>query len=398
MNKLASLLAVAIVALLPALARAQPAPAPPTGGEAKAKPDKPDLDAPVPADQLDKARAQTERGLKMAPMALTMQLTLTDAQQESVTKILQDRWSGMAKEDQDKMFRVMIQARQLVESGQGTAEDFQKLARVAQPVVESTLKTINETTADLQKILDEGQKAKLAESMGGFKEAQEGMLARVKQVSDGTAKLQPNGEPEGGWTDELELRKNLRRGGDVQVVEEEIDETGPDGVVRKVKVKRVKSKLPDEETVAGDEKYWAPFLKGYIAKYNLDDDQQKKARKLLGESLTRASALRKPMKQAFEDARKKIKDAEAGATDNPNALEAARLAYNQLNRPVVTIFHEMERKLDDLLAAQQRESGKTRGELFGAAGAPPAKEPPTDPKDKPKDPSSGTDTKVHVIH
>jgi hypothetical protein len=394
-------LLAAVVAALAASARAQDQPTQDQPGQDRpAAQAKPDLDAPVADDQMASARLMAQAGIAMLPGQLAKQYNLTDDQREAAGQILREKWSAFGKDNQDKLLRTMILTQQLRRSGQAEAGDWQKLAKEGQPMLEAATKFMNESAEEFEKVLDDDQRAQFTENMMEMRAGQDMLLARARLIADGTVKLNAKGQPEGGeagWPAEAQM---VRTRGQVQVVEEEVEEVGLDGAVRKVLVKRVKSKLPDEESVAGDERLWPPYLKGFIAKYELTEEQQKLARRMLGEALKKASETRTKLKKQFEDARKKIAEAEKG--DDANVVTAAHQAYDQLNRPVVAAFKDLRRQLDNLLIAEQREAGKTRGELFGdktdPQNAKDAKDAVKAPPDKPADKPKPEDVKVHVIN
>ncbi len=377
MSKRIGLLAAVAVAALVASARAQDGPE--QGDQPRPRQAKPDLDGPVADDEMASARLMAQTGIAMLPGQLAKQYNLTDEQREAAGRILRDKWNGFGKDNQDKLLRTMILTQQLRRSGQAEPGDWQKLAKEGQPVLEAATRFFNESAEEFEKVLDDDQRAKFTEDMVEFRAGQDMLLARARLIAEGTVKLDARGEPEGGeagWPAEAQL---VRARNQVQVVQEEIEETGLDGAVRKVLVKRIKSRLPNEDGVAADERLWPPYLKGFIAKYELSEEQQKLARRMLGEALKKASETRTKLKRQFEDARKKIAETEKG--DDPDAVAAAHQAYDQLNRPVVAAFKELNRQLDGLLTPEQRQAGKSRGELFGD------KDHPKDNKDAPKNPS-----------
>ncbi len=333
------------------------------------RPAKPDLDQPVPPEQMAVARVMAQQGLKRLPDQLARQYSLTDEQKAAAGTILQNRWAAIPAAEQDSLIRATILARQLAVSRQATTEDWQRLARESMPAVEATVKMFNDSAADFERVLDDEQRAKFAENMVQFRQGMDLVTLRAKLVADGTVKLGPDGEPTDGtsWPSEAELPG--RGGPDVSVVEEEVEEVGPDGTAIKVTIRRIRSTLPEEGRVAGDEKYWGAYVKGFIVKFGLDADQTKAVRDRLNEAVAKAREFRERMKAPLEQARAQTKDAEQAK--DARAIELAHLNYDRLNESVVRIFRDLQRQLEGLLTDAQRRDQQVRGTLFAEPPKPP---------------------------
>lgn len=317
----------------------------------------PDLDQPVPQDKMLIARGMMQAGvMRMADVA-AKQYDLTPAQAEQAKQIVFNFWSSLPPEDVDALVRGFYYGRQLVQSGQARPEQFQRLAAEVLPVAERVFEKLDASSAKFEALLTDEQLGRYRDDQEKQRQGREHFFNRTRQVASGELKLGPNGEPEGGWRSLGEQDRQM------QVSEEEVVEVLPDGSERRIVVKRITSKLPVREAVATNEKYWPAFVKGYIAKYDLDAGQEKKARRALGEALAAARAHRDKHREEFNDAARRR--AKAETDQNLLLLEQVQKVEAPLLAPIIAQFNQLEKKLDELPGDAQRKAAEHRGDLFG---------------------------------
>lgn len=213
----------------------------------------------------------------------------------------------------------------------------------ALPMLEKLRGVLGETGEQMRDFMTEEQELRLDGALAALEAGVEVVDRRLRSWSDGAFDWETEwaGSPKARLIEQdrkRELKSRMEEARSARI--------NPAGASPSVAEAPAKAALAAAATPKDE---WDIYVDGFIARYNLDDRQSQQARLLLDAHKERRDQYLRQRGPEME----KIEALFAKATA-PDKVQAAEAEYQQLQKPISTIFDVLKKKLDKLPTRAQR--------------------------------------------